>query len=109
MDWQNFHFLRPEWLLLLVPAAAVVGSILLRQDPHRAWRQVIARPLLEHLALRRESGRKGLRPVVLVAVIWLLGIIALAGPAWEKEPTPFTEDQSALFIVLEVTPGMLAE
>ena len=109
MDWHNFHFLRPEWLLLLLPAAAVVGSILLRQDPHRAWRQVIAPPLLEHLALSRESRRKGLRPVVLVAAIWLFGIVALAGPAWEKEPTPFTEDQSALFIVLEVTPGMLAE
>jgi Ca-activated chloride channel family protein len=109
MDWQSFHFLRPEWLLLLLPAAAVVTSILLRQDPRRAWRQVIAPPLLEHLALRRESRSAGLRPVVLVAVIWLLGIIALAGPAWEKEPTPFTEDQSALFIVLEVTPGMLAQ
>jgi len=106
---EAFHFLRPAWLLLLLPAVAVVVSMLRRQDPATAWRGVIEPNLLEHLVVRGEDRRSRLRPALVMAAAWLVGITALAGPAWEKEPSPLTEDQSALFIVLKVTPGMLAE
>jgi len=106
--WEMFHFLRPAWLLLLLPAALVTWSVMRRQDPMRGWKSVIAPRLLEHLAIRKEERRSRFRPVILLGVIWLLGILAAAGPSWEKEPTPFTEDQAALVIVLKVTPGMLA-
>jgi len=109
MAWELFHFLRPAWLLLLLPAGLVAWSILQRQDPMRSWQAVIAPALLEHLAIRKEERRSRLRPVYSLAAAWLFGILALAGPSWEKEPTPFTEDLAALFIVLKVTPDMLAE
>jgi Ca-activated chloride channel family protein len=109
MAWELFHFLRPGWLLLLLPAALVSWSILRRQDPMRSWEAVIAPGLLEHLAISKEERQSRLRPVFGLATLWLLGILALAGPTWEKEPTPFTEDQAALFIILKVTPDMLAE
>lgn len=104
-----FHFLRPGWLWLLLPAALVTFSILRRQDPLRSWKAVIAPELLEHLAISQEEQRSRFRPVFLVATLWLIGILSAAGPTWQKEPTPFTEDQAALFIVLKVTPDMLAE
>ena len=109
MTWELFHFLRPAWLLLLLPAALVTWSILQRQDPMRSWKAVIAPELLEHLAIRKDERRSPFRPVFVLAAVWLFGILALAGPSWEKEPTPFTEDQAALFIVMKVTPEMLAE
>jgi len=109
MAWELFHFLRPAWLLLLLPAGLVTWSILQRQDPMRSWQAVIAPALLEHLAIRKDERRSPLRPVFVLAAAWLFGILAMAGPSWEKEPTPFTEDLAALFIVLKVTPGMLAE
>jgi len=109
MTWELFHFLRPAWLLLLLPVGLVTWSILQRQDPMRSWQAVIAPELLEHLAIRKEERRSRLRPVFGLAAVWLFGILALCGPSWEKEPTPFTEDQAALFIVLKVTPEMLAE
>jgi len=34
--------------------------------------------------------------------------IALAGPAWERERSPFSEDTAPLVIALEMTPAMLA-
>jgi Ca-activated chloride channel family protein len=108
MTWELFHFLRPAWLLLLLPAALVIWSIVQRQDPMRSWQAVIAPGLLEHLVIREEQHRGRFRPVFLLAALWLLGILALAGPSWEKEPTPFTEDLAALFIVIKVTPDMLA-
>lgn len=109
MALEAFHFLRPAWLWLLVPAALVVWSILHRQDPMRGWRKVISPELLEHLAINRAERRSMLRPVYLLGACWLLGTLSLAGPAWQKEATPFTEDKAALFVILKVTPDMLAE
>ena len=44
----------------------------------------------------------------MLAAAWLAGILALAGPSWEMKPSPFSEDQAAMFIVIKVTPEMLA-
>jgi Ca-activated chloride channel family protein len=106
---EAFHFIRPGWLLLLLPAALVIFSILRRQDPLRTWQAVIAPALLKHLVVQKEARRNRLRPALVMAVLWLVGIVAVAGPTWKKEPTPLTEDLAALFIVLEVTPEMLAQ
>ena len=104
----QFHFLRPAWLLLLIPAAFLMWSVYQRSDSLRAWRKVISPQLLEHLLLQ-ESGEIGRwRPVHLLGIIWLLGILALAGPTWQMQDSPFSEDQAALFIVIKVTPDMLA-
>lgn len=104
-----FHFLRPGWLWLMLPMGLVLWSILRRQDPGRAWLKIIAPELLEHLAIRQGHSRSLLRPAWLASGLWLFGVIALAGPAWQKEPTPFTEDQAALIIVMKVTPEMLSQ
>jgi Ca-activated chloride channel family protein len=104
-----FHFLRPAWLLMLLPAALVLWSILRRQDPVRGLKSIIAPQLLEHLVVTGAAKRQRLRPVYMLGAAWLIGTVALAGPAWQKEQTPFSEDRSALFIVLQVTPTMLAQ
>jgi Ca-activated chloride channel family protein len=103
-----FHFLHPEWLWLLLPSIAVLWPMWRRRDPARALKAVIDPLLLRHLELRDDAEEGRLRPVYLLAAAWLLAVIALAGPAWKKEPTPFGEDRSALFVVIEVTPTMLA-
>ncbi len=104
-----FHFLRPAWLLLLLPVAVLIWSILRRHDPVHAWRKVIAPELLDHLLIRDATKQGRFPPTHVLALTWLLGIFALAGPSWEKEVSPFSEDQAALFIVLKVTAEMLAE
>jgi len=109
MTLELFHFLRPAWLLLLLPAGLLIGAIWRRQDPMRGWKAVIAPGLLEHLAISPGKRRSRMRPVFLLSACWLFGILAMAGPSWEKEPSPFTEDQAALFVILKVTPDMLAQ
>jgi len=105
---EQFHFLRPLWLLLLIPAAYLMWSVYQRSDSLRAWRQVISPHLLDHLLLR-EGGKEGRwRPVYLLGLGWLAGTLALAGPTWQMQPSPFSEDQAAMFVVIKVTPQMLA-
>jgi len=108
-DLALFHFLRPAWLLLLLPVGLVIWSVLRRHDPVHTWRKVIAPELLDHLLISDATKQGLFRPIHILALSWLLGVFALAGPTWEKEESPFTEDQAALFIVLKVTPDMLAE
>ena len=109
VDLALFHFLRPAWLLLLLPVTLVIWSVLRRHDPVHTWRKVIAPDLLDHLLISDATKQGLFRPIHILALSWLLGSFTLAGPTWEKEESPFTEDQAALFIVLKVTPDMLAE
>ncbi len=109
IDLSLFHFLRPGWLLLYLPALFLIWTILQRQDPLRLWRTIMAPNLLDHLLITDNEKQARIRPTHIMALSWLLGIFALAGPSWEKEDSPFTEDNAALFIVLKVTPEMLAE
>jgi Ca-activated chloride channel family protein len=105
----SFHFLRPGWLLFLLPAAWVLWRLWRRQDPARQLRTLVRPELLEHLVLETSGARGRLRPIYLLAALWLLAVAAVAGPAWRKEEAPFGEETSALFVVLKVTPTMAAQ
>ena len=105
---ENFHFLRPAWLLALVPCAALVWLLLRLRDPRSAWRGIIAPHLLDALLEQSDRGRRWL-PVHLLALAWLATILALAGPAWIPEPSPFAEERAGLIAVIEVTPSMESE
>lgn len=105
-DLSAFHFLRPGWLWLLPVTALVVWLIARRGDARRGWQKIVAPHLLTALLVNRQpTGR--VQPLPVLAVVLGLGIVALAGPAWRHEPSPFTEDKAALVIVLKVTPSML--
>jgi Ca-activated chloride channel family protein len=103
----DFHFLRPLMLLLALPALAVWWGLWRRQDRMASWRQIMDPHLLPHL-LVGESKRGGLRPIQLLLVVWLIGAVALAGPAWRMEPSPFADDQAGLVVVLKVSGTMMA-
>ena len=113
MDFVNpleqFHFLRPTWLLLLIPAGFLMWSVYQRSDSLRAWKRVIAPHLLVHLLLHEGAEDGRWRPVYMLGIAWLVGILALAGPSWQMQDSPFSEDLAALFIVVKVTPDMLAQ
>jgi Ca-activated chloride channel family protein len=101
-----FHFLRPWWLLLI--PAAIGLHIKLRRAVSAAdqWHGIIAPELLEHLVINAGKGRR-LRPYQLQTLLLVVMSIALAGPAWERELTPFTEDRAPLVIAVELTDSML--
>jgi Ca-activated chloride channel homolog len=103
-----FHFLRPWWLIAMVPACGLAALIWRHQDAQRPWQHLIDAHLLTHLLVGGQQHRR-VRPVQVLLVVWLTAIIALAGPTWRRELAPFTADQAALAIAIEVTPTMQAQ
>ncbi len=101
----DFHFLRPWWLLVLVPAVLLVWAVRRRGDVRRRWRDAIAPHLLDALMVG-ERRRLAIRPVHLTALLLALGAIALAGPAWERERPPFLDDKAPLAIAIDLSPTM---
>ena len=103
----EFHFLRPFWLLAAIPALAVWWGLWRQHDSVRFWRQVVDQHLLEHLVVG-ESKQRGLSPIQLLLVTWIICTLALAGPAWQMEASPFADDQAGLVVLLKVSSSMLA-
>lgn len=102
---QNFHFLRPFWLLSLLPALALWWQIRRGQDRAASWTQFIDPHLLEHLVVDRNK-RRHIRPLHVLFVIWILASVALAGPTWQREPSPFADDEAGLVVLLKVSDTM---
>ena len=104
----NFHFLRPSWLLALLPLLVLVFAWVRRTRQQSAWSAAISEPLLAVLLDDSvATTAKRLR-----ACLWLAGClttIGLAGPAWEKLPQPVERKNDALVIVLDLSLSMFAQ
>lgn len=105
---EDFHFLRPLWLLPLIPALLLWWLLRRHTDPAQPWRGIIAPHLLPHLLSGKEH-RARFQPLDLAAIGWLVGAFIIAGPSWRREPTPFADDTAALAIVVQVSPSMETE
>jgi len=103
----EFHFLRPEWFLTLLPALALLWLLWRRRLRSRSWQEVCDPELLPHLLLGR-SQRRANWPLWLLLAGLLLTLTALAGPTWQKQPQPLLRQQSALVILLDLSRSMSA-
>jgi Ca-activated chloride channel family protein len=104
-DLSSFHFLRPWWLAL-VPLALVIQLLWQRHsDPVAQWSKLIAPHLLDALLVGDKS-RFRIRPIHLVTLSLTLGAIAVAGPSWEKEPPPFTQDKAPMVVAIDLSRSM---
>ena len=99
---ENFHFLRPLWLLALIPAVLLLAALWRLNSNVTAWDRAIDQDLLPYL-LDRSKNASQRTPLVLLLLVWLLTSLALAGPVWEKLPQPVQKREDALVIVLSLS------
>jgi Ca-activated chloride channel family protein len=107
--WQQiidqFHFIRPLWLLVMVPFGLVI-YLRWKQDSKNEWQKALPKHLRSALTIN-DAGWKKQWPLKLLGVAMFVAIIVCAGPTWEREASPFGEDKAALLIVLDNSPSML--
>lgn len=102
----SLHFIRPEWLLALLPLAIVLLLLWRQQQSHSAWSRYIA----PHLAriLVTQGGQRSRRPLYMLAFCWLIATLSLAGPAVNKQSLPvFAADQGRV-LVMDMSISMFA-
>ncbi|MFV2058232.1 MAG: VWA domain-containing protein [Thiohalomonadales bacterium] len=104
-QFSYFHFLRPWWLLVLIPLLITLRLLWLKRDPLAKWQNSIAPHLLK-VMLVRQGRVSWFNPVSVSMLMVILGVLSLAGPSWQQQPSPFSEDIAALVIILDVSSSM---
>ena len=102
---QDFHFLRPGWLLLFIPFAVLSALQWRRSDLGRQWMPVIAAHLLPQMIVPG-SQRRLFSPLWVSIVLSPLLVIAIAGPAWQRGDSPFAQDSASLVIAIDLSKSM---
>lgn len=102
---EHFHLLRPGWLALAIPLLLLIVYIVRRQDDNDMFSGIIAPHLLEHLRLERRQSR-WFNPATVSAVVALLFAIIILGPSWRQQPSPLSQDESALVLLLDLSGSM---
>lgn len=104
----EFHFLRPLWLLLLPVGAWLIWQLLRGRADASGWRNVVEATLRPHVLAEPEVLRDSRLALVAALLAWLVGVVGLAGPTWERLPVPAFRSDEALVVALDLSRSMNA-
>ena len=104
---EAFHFLQPLWLLAVLPMLALLWGLARPGRADNPWRRIVDAQLLPLLMAGR-TGSAGRGALWLLAAGWLIAVLALANPAWERQPRPVFQTTAARVIVLDLSRSMTA-
>ncbi|MDI5834987.1 vWA domain-containing protein [Shewanella xiamenensis] len=102
----SLHFIRPEWLLALLPLTIILWMLWRQHQTNSAWNRYIA----PHLAkiLVTEGSQKSRRPLYILAFSWFIAVLALAGPALNKQSLPVFAAEQGRVLVMDMSVSMFA-
>ena len=105
MNLAEFHFIRPYWLLAVIPYLVILVLMLRNKLNRGNWSAVCDAALLPYI-LQEKAARQSRWPLTAGAIAALLVIIALAGPTWKRLPSPVFRNDSAVVIALDLSRSM---
>lgn len=101
------EWLRPLWLLAVPVLAWLLWRLWHRERQSGRWQLLL--PAAFHQALLTGgSGRSSKLPWLALGLAWLLAVMALLGPSWQRVEQSPQKPADPLLILLELTPQMLA-
>ena len=106
--FESFQFLRPGWLVLIIPGCWLVLRLHQRWKKRTDWSGVVEPHLLELLLVEARGVRGSWIPWMLSLMLFLV-LTAMAGPVLEKRSVPVLKKNLAKVLVLDVSHSMLAE
>ncbi|OEE65047.1 hypothetical protein A1OS_15160 [Enterovibrio norvegicus] len=101
----DFTFMYPQWLFAALPLA-----LLLPWVKGKAQTSGLIAPHLSKLLSgnRADTGKQKHWPLVVLAIAWLLSVLALAGPSWQKNEMPAVNLAGARVLVMDMSRSMYA-
>lgn len=105
MNLTDFHFIRPYWLLALLLLIGIIFYALKHKLQQGNWQTVCDAELLPFI-LEQKQSKPSYIPITASSLAAFLVIIALAGPTWERLPSPVFRNAAALVIVLDLSRSM---
>ena len=105
MWWQDFHFLRPYWLIGLILPVLIYLKSYSQQKAESAWIKVCDENLLDFLLIK-SNGEKRKWPMISAVVAVLFLVVALAGPTWSKKSNPALSVENPVMIMLNMSGDM---
>ena len=105
INFAAFHFLRPWWLLGLL-VLLLIWWVVRRLDSQAVKRYTYVAPHLQDALEVNRDVRRGIRPVDTTICLLAFLVVSIAGPTWEKEPSPWFAETAPLVIAIEVSDSM---
>jgi len=106
---ESFHFIRPWWLLCVLPAVWFAWQLYRRTQSTSQWDTVVDAALMQHILEGQQEVTR--RPVwyVILGFTWVVCTVAMAGPSWERKDTPTYRDARERVIVIDLSRSMDAQ
>lgn len=102
----EFHFLRPWWLVGFPVGAWLVWMLFRGGLTGGSWHRVVDLMLQGHVLARPEVFSERRWPMITALAGLAIAVIALAGPTWERIPVPAYRSQEALVVALDLSRSM---
>ncbi|MGI2038872.1 VWA domain-containing protein [Shewanella frigidimarina] len=100
------HFIRPEWLLGFIPVLILSALFWRKHSQQSAWKQYIA-PHLSQLLIS-QTVEKSHQPKWLLIASWIIAVIALSGPALNKQNLPVFATEQGRVLIMDMSQSMYA-
>lgn len=102
----QFHFLRPWWLLGLLALPLLVAWAWNRDGGRQQLARIVDAELLPFL-LKGNAVRHRFSPWLL-ALAWIIAMLAMAGPTWSRVEQPLYARRAAQVVAVSMSQHMLA-
>lgn len=109
-DWLQAvwpHWLRLYWLLAVPLLAWLLWQLWHREKRAGRW-QLLLPPAFHAALLSGGRGHASRLPWIALGLAWLLALLALLGPSWQRLEQSNLKPADPLVVLLELTPQMLA-
>ncbi|NMY49427.1 VWA domain-containing protein [Pseudomonas sp. WS 5011] len=101
------HWQRPFWLLLIPLLGFLLWQLWHREKRSGRW-QALLPAAFQSALLTATGGRNSRLPWLALGLAWLLALVALLGPSWQRIEQQNPKPADPLVVLLELTPEMLA-
>ena len=108
MNYADFHFLRPEWLIILPFILGLIFLFKTQLLSSRNWLKLIEPELIPYVLSRHQLQEKKYK-WWLISITTILILAALAGPTWERLEQPAFRIDQSLVIALDLSRSMNAQ